>query len=83
MLGLHYSREKDDVVTQKDYLGVHGTIMLEFNINDFIKESFVLVICFGFGWFDFNCVSKLFFKFVKVCETKSFFYLKLRDWLIY
>ena len=41
------------------------------------------VVCFGFGWLDFNYVSKLFVKCVKVCETKSLFYVKLLDWLIY
>ena len=57
--------------------------MLEFGINDFIKKPFMQVICFGFGWLGFNYVSKLFVKCVKVCETKSFFYVKLLDWLIY
>ena len=74
---MHYCHEKDDVVTEKDYLVVYGKIELEFNINDFIEETFMLAICFGFGLSGFNYMSQLIVKCIKVCETKNFFNLRL------
>ena len=69
-LGLHYSREKDDVVIEKDYLVVYGKIVLEFNNNDFIEETFMVVICFGFGWSGFDYVSKLLLNVWKYVKQK-------------
>ena len=59
---------------------VYGKIVLEFNINDFIEETFMLVICFSFGWSGFDYVSKLIVKCMKVYETKNLFNLRLLDY---